>query len=824
VEAFTSDRSPDAWEKLVDRLLASPRYGERQGRRWLDLVRYAESDGWRQDAYRPHAWPYRDWVIAAFNADKAYDRFLKEQLAGDEIDRNDPELLTATGFLRLGTYEYNQRNAPAQRADILNEVTDVTADVFLGLGMGCARCHDHKFDPLLQRDYYSLQAFFAGTVWRDDLVRATPAEQSAYDAKLRAWEAKTAELRAKIDEIERPYLASLDKNILEKFLPEFTAMWSKPAAERSAYEHQVADLVQRQVIAERALIDGKIKGEKREQWSALKRKLSEFDAEKPKPLAPAFAVTDVGPEAAPSKIPHGPVTPPAWLEVLGGGAPRPKATAQSTGRRLALAEWIADPAHPLTARVMANRIWQQHFGKGLVATANDFGRLGEKPSHPELLDWLAREFVAGGWSVKKLHRTLMTTAAYRRASTHPDSAAARLKDPENRLLWKMPVRRLESEEIRDAMLATSGELDLAAGGPAVDVNLPRRSVYTKAQRNLRDPLLDAFDLPDSFASVPSRNTTTTAVQALLMINGRWPLERAAGFAKRLRASADPVGDAYRTAYGRPPTPAEREAAKAFLAKSAPAAAAPADLPLVQTMPDRGGIAARIRSGVPGDRLRLPAALTGASFTVEAVVLLDSIFEDASVRVIASKWDGNPQHPGWSLGVTSAKSKHAPRNVILQLGAEVVASDLRLELHKTHYVGVSVVLGETATFYLLDLSDPEATLRTATIKVKTGPSDMPTALVIGGRDLQSNHGWDGLIDELRISKSALPREQLLIGDAPATTVSGYWKFEADTGFFADSAGLNPPLGRPAAAKSAVSESGLVDFCHVILNSNEFLHVD
>ncbi|MBI3857324.1 MAG: DUF1553 domain-containing protein, partial [Planctomycetes bacterium] len=606
-----------------------------------------------------------------------------------------------------------------------------------------------------------------------------------------------------------------------------------------------ADLLQRQVIAERALIDGKIKGATRERWSELLRKLAEFDKEKPHELPAGLVVTDVGPAAAPTSIPGDEkrVIPPAFLSVLGSEAPKIESLKESSGRRLALATWLTRADHPLAARVMANRIWQQHFGKGLVATANDYGRLGEKPSHPELLDWLASRLVKDGWSLKSLHRLIVGSATYRRSALHPAAEAGRLKDPDDRLLWKSAPRRLQAEAVRDAMLMTSGEFDSHMGGPAVDPNLPRRTIYTKVHRNTRDPLLDAFDAPETFSSIPARNSTTTATQALLMINGRWPLERAQAFARRLKAagastSPDLVRAAYRIAFGRLPSPDELARGVAFLEKFAPAAKA-ADLPLVQAMPDRGGQAARFRSEHMEDRLCIDAdpALPSGDFTVEAVVILDSLYEDAAVRVIASQWSGKPDQPGWSFGVTSAKSKHQPRNLILQLtgegGTEVVASDLRLELHKTHYVSAAVKIGETGeggiVFTLQDLSDPEAPLRTASVRHKvTGGTRSKAAFMIGGRDGQKVHGWDGLIDEVRLCRAALTQEQLLLVDgAPSNDViAGHWTFEHDPGFFKEVNGRVKPLGRPAMPKApgVASETGLVDFCHVLLNSNEFLYVD
>jgi hypothetical protein len=844
LEAFEKDASPDAYEKQVERLLAHPRYGERWGRHWLDLVRYAESDGYKQDGYRPNTWPYRDYVIRAFTDDKPYDRFLQEQLAGDEIAPDDPKVTVATGYLRLGIYEYNQRNAWGQWRDILNDITDVTGDAILGLGMGCARCHDHKFDPILQRDYFALQSFFGGLLWRDDLPLATPAEVADYRKKRAAWEEKTAAIRAEIAQIEKPFLAGADKSILSKFLPELQAVYAKPAAERAPYDVQIADLVERQVIAERALIDGKIKGATRERWSELQRKLAEFDKDKPRDLPAGLVVTDIGPVAAPTMIPGDDrVIPPAFLTVLGGAPLKIDPLAASSGRRLALARWLTRPEHPLAARVMVNRLWQHHFGRGLVATSNDYGHLGEKPSHPELLDWLAARFVKEGWSVKAMHRLMVGSAAYRRAAAHPSPEAGRLKDPENRLLWKALPRRLEAEAVRDAMLFVSGEFDSHMGGPAVDPNLPRRSVYTKVHRNTHDPLLEAFDAPETFSSMPSRNSTTTATQALLMINGRWPIERAQAFARRLRASGaktneDLVREAFLIAYGRAPSAAELVRGIAFLDKSAPASKA-ADLPLAQAMPDRGGQAARFRSEHVEDRLCMDSteALPSGDFTVEAVVVLDSLYEDAAVRVIASQWAGKPEAPGWSFGVTSAKSKHQPRNLILQLtgegGTEVVASDLRLELHKTHYVSAVVKIGETGeggvTFYMQDLSDPEAPLRTAGVRHKvTGGVRSKSAFMIGGRDGQKSHGWDGLIDEIRLSRAALPKEQLLLveGAPPPEKIVGHWTFEADPGFFKEAGNRVKPLGRPEQPKAAgvASETGLIDFCHVILNSNEFLYVD
>ncbi|HEX8912698.1 MAG TPA: PSD1 and planctomycete cytochrome C domain-containing protein [Humisphaera sp.] len=540
VDAFVADRSPDAYERLVDRLLASPRYGERYARHWLDLVRYAESDGFKQDAYRPTAHLYRDWVIAALNADQPYDRFVRAQIAGDELAPGTPEARVATGYLRNGMYEYNQKNAENQWAEYLTDVTDVTADAVLGLSMGCARCHDHKFDPILQSDYFRLQAFFAPLLPRNDLTAGTAEQIAKYEAGLRAWEQKTQSIREEIARIEEPHRKAIEKRMVERFPPEVQAMMVKAPAERSPYEKQVAYLVYRQVDEDMKKLDDRIKGKDKDRMTELRKQLSAFDDLKPKPLPAALCATDVGPAAPPTVIPgdkekhdHQPGYP-VVLDKLGLPTPPITPTGSSTGRRAALAQWLTEPSNPLTTRVITNRVWQWHFGAGIVRTSSDYGRLGEPPTHPELLDHLTARFVREGWSLKKLHRLMMTSATYRQAGVRAVPEVAKLKDPENRWLWRMNPRRLEAEQIRDAMLAVSGELQLdQTSGPSADYTAPKRSIFTKLVRNTRDPLLDVFDLSEAFGSVPSRNVTTTATQSLMMVNGDWPLKRAAAFAQRL---------------------------------------------------------------------------------------------------------------------------------------------------------------------------------------------------------------------------------------------------------------------------------------------------
>lgn len=580
VAAFekSASRSPQsAIDETIDRLLASPRYAERAAQPWLDVVRYAESDGYRQDAYRPDAWRYRDWVIRAFQNDMPYDEFVRQQLAGDEIAPHDPDVVVATTFLRHTIYEFNQRDVRSQWQSMLDEVTDVTADVFLGMSMGCARCHDHKFDPILQKDYFRLQAFFTPMLPRDDIPLATPAQQAEHQKKLQAWLEKTATLRSQIDELEAPTRAYAINFISTKFPPDIQKMLAKQEVERTPLEKQLAALAHRQVIFEVENLNGHIKDAKvKERLTELRKELAKL--EKDKPLLPRAMLTrDVGINPPPTLISRKDKEgiDPGFLTILDPAPAKvtPLPELGSTGRRLALANWLTRPDHPLTTRVIVNRIWQQHFGRGLVATANDLGKLGEKPSHPELLDWLARRFVQDGWSFKKLHKLILTSRAYQQAAIGDHPEAAMVKDPENRLLWRMRTRRLDAEQIRDAILSVNGKLDPKPGGPSVEPTEPRRTVYTKVRRNARDQMMEAFDAPDGFSSTAQRNVTTSPTQALLMINSPFMQAQSKAFAERLQKETNgnlekTVERAFRLAFGRAPTQAELDGTRSFLADQA----------------------------------------------------------------------------------------------------------------------------------------------------------------------------------------------------------------------------------------------------------------
>ncbi|MBC8355681.1 MAG: PSD1 domain-containing protein [Planctomycetes bacterium] len=577
VDAFVNDESPHAWEKLIDRLLDDERYGEHWARHWLDVVRFAESDGWNQDAFRPNLWRYRDYVVNSFNDDKPYPEFVRQQLAGDEIEEDNPEHLAAAGFLRLGIYEYNQRDARGHWNDIMNEMTDVTADVFLGMGMACARCHDHKFDPLLQVDYFKLRAFFEPISWRDDIVGATQAEHAEYQRQLAVWEDVTKDLRGKIDALIKPYHDRKWKSTAEKFPLDIQACFYKPIEQRNSWEHQMAYLITRQFYEEAGGPLKSIEKEDKEKLDALNKELAEFDNVKPKPLPKLTTATDFSGQPAPTVIPdvadQAPIEP-GFLAVLShqpaGEAPDLPKLPQSTGRRTALADWIGRADNPLTTRVIVNRIWQEHFGRGIVSTANDFGHIGQLPTHPELLDWLTVSFVEDGWSIKRLHKRILMSATWQQSAHHPDAREYQKNDPAENLLWRSRIRRLKAEQIRDAMLSISGELQPTIGGPSVDAKTPRRALYVKSIRNTPDSFLHAFDVANGLKSVSERNSTTTPTQSLMMINGDYTLGRAKKLAEQLAKDKSTAVDemlqrAFRVAWGRMPTETELSNSLTFIA-------------------------------------------------------------------------------------------------------------------------------------------------------------------------------------------------------------------------------------------------------------------
>ncbi|MDR3637489.1 MAG: PSD1 and planctomycete cytochrome C domain-containing protein [Isosphaeraceae bacterium] len=539
VEAFERDASPAAYERVVDRLLASPQYGERWGQHWLDVVRFAETEGYEYDRHIPDAWRYRDYVVRALNQDKPFDRFVTEQLAGDEIAPDDPECRTAAIFHRLGPVRRNAGNAEIalSRNEVLTERTDIIGAVFLGLTVGCARCHNHKLEPIPQKDYYRLQAYLAASE-ENNIVLASAAQQKKWDAKSQELKGEVERLRQRAKRAKGP-----EKERLAAALEELEDRMPPPLPTIPSVHNAMS---QRTAI------------------HVLKRGVWENKGEPVGPRPLSVLAPDDLPELAPD-------------------VPDPRSR---------LARWLTSPAHPLTARVMANRVWQHHFGAGLVKTVNDFGTNGDRPSHPELLDWLAARLVEEGWRLKPIHRLLVLSSTYRQSSRAPQSAERAQSDPENRLLWRFNRRRLEAEEIRDAMLFASGRLNVKAGGPSVIVPVDpdlvrllykpaqwdvahdaaehhRRTIYLIAKRNLRLPFLETFDAPPLLASCARRESSTHAPQALELLNGRLSNDLAAAFGARLEREAGSdrnrlVDRAFRLALGRAPSPEERSLSLAFL--------------------------------------------------------------------------------------------------------------------------------------------------------------------------------------------------------------------------------------------------------------------
>jgi mono/diheme cytochrome c family protein len=549
VDAFLADTSPDAYEKLIDRLLASPAYGERWGRHWLDLAGYADSEGKRSaDPVRPWAFRYRDYVIRAFNSDKPYDRFLTEQLAGDELADHEhakvitPEVmdnLVATGFLRMapdGTGS-DVVNFVPERLEVIADELKVLGSSVLGLTIHCARCHSHKYDPFPQRDYYRLVAVFKGAYDEHDWLKPAFVPGQTKDVKpgrvlhqvtpelAREWEAEKTRLREELQRLKnRKGDAKVKREIraLEarlKYAPGIRALWDR-GEPSPTYIYQRGDYLK----------PGRLVG----------------------PGVPSV-LTD-------GKTPF--IVRPPW------------AGAKQTGRRLAFARWLTQPDHPLTARVMVNRLWMHHFGKGLVATPDNFGHTGARPTHPELLDWLATEFVRTGWDIKAMHRLMMTSSAYRQSSHI--APAHEERDPDNHLLARMPLKRMEAEVVYDSLLSVAGQLDLRRYGTPDPVEARkdglvtprrsergwRRSIYVRHRRSKLPTLLETFDQPQMNPNCVARTESTVASQALYLLNDGMVLDLADAFARRIRAEAgeEPAAQVerlYRVALSRPPSPEEK---------------------------------------------------------------------------------------------------------------------------------------------------------------------------------------------------------------------------------------------------------------------------
>ena len=587
---FLSDTSPIAFENLVDRLMAAPEYGERWATKWLDVARYADTNGYELDAERPHSWRYRDYVVAAFNNGKPYDRFILEQIAGDELFPGNQQALIATGFHRAGPIHLVSGNLDVEmeRQEVLNEMTNGLSAAFLGLTAGCARCHNHKFDPIPQSDYYRLQATLAATDFKD-LPLLDAQAVKAYEAAKKAYEAKLEPIRKEIAEIEKPYRERLKEEHRKKVAPEHLAALEILKDKRNEEQKRLAKEAESQLKLLWDEVVDALSPSDRERRAGLRRQMHRIEYDEPDPPAAAFAVTNM--EKAPAshvlkvgnhKMKLDEVWP-GTLRVLGNGPGTTDVTRQPSGRRSELARWLASPEHPLTARVMVNRIWALRMGRGIVGTPNDFGMLGERPTHPELLDWLATEFVAGKWSVKSIDRMIVLSSAYQQAVTGPGAR-----------------RRLEGEFIRDSALKVSGALNPKRGGRPVKTPLEpeiydliftegepdnlwpvaldpsehdRRSLYLVNKRTVRLPFLANFDQPDNMSSCPQRPTSTHALQALSLMNSNFMHAQAKRFAGRLDAECKTEDCRIRTAYlhalARGPRPAELTMARQFFARGGP---------------------------------------------------------------------------------------------------------------------------------------------------------------------------------------------------------------------------------------------------------------
>ncbi len=540
-DRFLKDASPQTLDAVIDDLLSRPTYGERWARHWLDVVRYADSNGYERDAEKPFVWRYRDYVINALNADKPFNQFVVEQLAGDEVAVPSAESMIATSYLRLGHWDDEPADPPTDRFDQLDDIVSTSSLAFLGLTLGCARCHDHKFEPLATRDYYSMVAVFNPLERPRDgrTEHAVPAGTRLELAAL-AERDRQIELLSKLEPKLPPDELGMRTNALRAATPDLPLAYA---------------------------------------WR-----------EPPTNPPPSFVML-----RGSASRPGDPVQPAVPAILVKQQPEFPFPDERTTHRRLGLATWLTDPGNPLTARVMVNRVWQQHFGQGLVRTPNDFGLMGELPTHPELLDWLTHWFVHdANWSLKKLHRLILTSNTWRMSTrSNPEYAAV---DPENRLLWRLPNRRLQVEAIRDSMLAVSGQLNPKMFGPAMKPAIPaaaveantdkesswkpsdpteasRRTIYAYIKRGLVVPMLEVLDLADTVSSCPQRQVTTVAPQALSLFNGDFVNEQARHFASRLQREAGPgrreqIELAWRLALCRPPTSTEIAAMVKFCEQEA----------------------------------------------------------------------------------------------------------------------------------------------------------------------------------------------------------------------------------------------------------------
>jgi hypothetical protein len=661
---------------------------------------------------------------------------------------------------------------------------------------------------------------------------ATPAEKQAFDEQEARWEAATAGIRASMDALTKRGIEGRVERWRASFPEDLQAMTRKPADQRDALEKQLAGFCERQLKYARGEFNpmNDIKSdEARAEYKALQEELKKLQNLKPKPLLEAFVVTDAGSEAPANKLKTRKgeqEIEPGFLSIVDPTLPRIEPTETSTGRRKALADWITRPDNQLSTRVIVNRVWQYHFGRGIVATASEFGKLGELPTHPELLDYLTAKFVAGGWHLKPLHREIMLSAAYRQtARREPDETAAKV-DPSNRHLWRFHPRRLDAEQVRDALLAVSGELEAKPGGPAADGNGTRRSIYTIKKRNSPNELLRALDMPAGFVSASERQSTTTPTQALQLLNGDWLLSRA----RKLASRVESIDDAWLAVLGRPPTDAERATGESFL-KRRVGTAQPAYTYSEAT--ESGGPGGVFKINSRHERLLVNSSeKEGDEFTVEAVVKLDSIDVNAELRTLVSRWDGGKgslESFGWSIDVTGQKSRYKPRHILMQIvgedenaniGYQVVPANIYIEVGRRYHLVVRVsCTRHNVTFTVRDLDTPGAAVQSSVAPLdrlsKISQGDSP--VVLGGLSKRSpTRQWDGRIEALRIMPNSIADNA-----DPKKWNAGFVVWRAGDA-------LGPQFAWSGADTKASEENdpfrqAMSDLCQVLLNANEFFYL-
>ena len=592
VKSYLSNWSYSTYFRMIDKLLASPQYGEKWGRHWLDLVRYAETDSYERDGAKPNVWRYRDYVIKSFNDDKPYDQFVTEQLAGDEMGERTPERIIATGYYRLGLWDDEPADPAQALYDDLDDILSTTGQVMLGLTIGCARCHDHKIDPMPQKDYYRMLAFFRGVrrygVRSAETVAAASLRSIASPEDEARYAKEIAEHRDKLKAVQDP-ITEIENLVRPDLTP----------VEKEEFQ----DLFKRDPIVKKR-VPKVLTQDQYDKYANLREERRRLMRNPPRGLEMALCVSEVGREAPDTHVlmrgnPHSPADKVScgFPSVLGSPDPEvaPAPNGQTPGRRLALAKWLTGSENRLTARVLANRIWQYHFGRGIVRTPNDFGYQGARPTHPDLLNWLAAELVnptddgrpmtdrsavltqhvsrsthqnpspvtrhpSKAWSLKRLHKLIMLSNTYRMSSRA--NKLALQKDPANDLFWRFDMRRLGAEEVRDTILAANGSLNLQQGGPSIYAEIPqavlagqsmpgagwgksppdqerRRSVYIHVKRSLITPIIASFDGPETDFTCPVRFATTQPTQALGMMNSEWVNKQARVFAEFVNKNAGP---------------------------------------------------------------------------------------------------------------------------------------------------------------------------------------------------------------------------------------------------------------------------------------------